>query len=67
MQRITLALALSLAASACNSTKAHDPADPKKRAALLDKVKALEGTWEGTDASAGVTEFKVCSGGTAVR
>jgi len=67
MQRITLALALSLAASACNSTKAHDPADPKKRAALLDKVKSLEGTWEGTDASAGVTEFKVCSGGTAVR
>ena len=66
-----------LALAGCASSGAHGTAaatpvgeaTDDQRAALLDRVKSLQGTWEGTTAEgmAGEIEFKVTSGGHVVR
>jgi type IV secretory pathway TrbL component len=68
MQRIPITLCLSLVAGACVSTQA-EPHDAARRKALLDSVKALEGTWQaaGANGELHVTEFKVSSAGSVVR
>lgn len=68
MTRTRIAVSLALVAVACVSMK-DEPHDPKKRSALFEPVKALEGSWEapGKSGQPLVTEFKVSSAGSIVR
>jgi len=68
---LPLALALSLAALACQATSGPRvvPADPAQREGLFAAVRGLEGRWVGTGPDGGehVAEFRVSSAGSAVR
>jgi len=57
------------ACSTTHETRVVRAATPEQNAALLDRVKSLAGTWEGTtpDGTSGHTTFQVTSAGTAVR
>lgn len=63
------ALALSLAAFACQSTPRVVHGDPARRYSLLSTLSALEGRWKTTEphGQAQSTEFTVTSAGSAVR
>jgi hypothetical protein len=70
--RFTLPAVLSLAALAgCASGPTHvNEATPAQKAALLDRVKSHQGTWEATDEKGQKhvsSVFSVSSGGSAVR
>lgn len=63
------ALALSLAALACQSSPRVVQGDPAKRHSLFSAITSLEGRWKTTDPHAPpqYTEFEVTSAGSAVR
>ena len=72
----TLAAALALiglagcAADSTHSARAVTEATPQQRAALIDRVKSLAGTWEATDEKGNkhvASVFTVSSNGSAVR
>lgn len=68
MHRSLAGICLALAAVACRSA-APAAAEHESGQALLDAVKSLEGTWSmpGPDGQEQVAEFRVTSGGSAVR
>jgi hypothetical protein len=70
--RSTLLTAITLICVGCTTThhqRVVKSATPEQKAALLERVKSLAGTWEGKapDGTVGTTTYQVTSNGTAVR
>jgi hypothetical protein len=71
--RLAFLLSLTLGCAACSTVHHNDhvvkSASADQKAALLDRVKSLAGTWDGTsaDGPGGAVMFQVTSGGSAVR
>lgn len=70
--RYVLLLSIPLVLTGCSATQQQrivQPATAQEKSALLERVKSLAGTWEGTapDGSVGTTTYTVTSNGTAVR
>jgi hypothetical protein len=70
MRWIPFVLSLALLAGCASGPTTVSEATPAQKAALLDRVKTLQGTWEGTDEKGQKhvsSVFNVSSGGSAVR
>lgn len=66
---LVLFAALCAGCSSTHSNHVVQPATAEQQAVLIERVKSLAGTWQGTapDGTVGTTVFAVTSNGTAVR